>query len=113
MISLEERVEILEFHISLLQSLVDPDRAPFLYLVFESRLSKEQLDAIYILMDEVRDGIQEGNPMDHGDFEQRIYDIVPSRSGSYHFAESIVSTLNQEHKYTAVYEHMRANGMNI
>ena len=113
MASLDERVERLEFYISLLQNLVDPEMAPFLYHVLEARLSREQLDAIYKLMDEVQDGIRQGNPMNHADFEQRIYDIVPSKSGDYHFAESIVSTLNREHRYIGVYKHMKADGMNI
>ena len=113
MTSLEQKVERLEFYISLLQSLVDPERAPFIYLVLETRLSREQLDAIYKLMDEVQDGIRQGNPINHADFEQRVYDIVPSKNGDYPFAESIVSTLNQEHRYTGVYKHMKADGMNI
>ena len=32
---------------------------------------------------------------------------------NYHFAEDIVATLNDSNKYTAVYQHMKKDGMNL
>lgn len=51
--------------------------------------------------------------MSYHKFEERIYEIVPSRRGDYHFAEDIVSTLNDEGTWTEVHRHIRKDGMNI
>lgn len=88
--------------------------APFSYLVIETGLTKEQVGQILDLMDEVRTDLRKtGKSMNHSEFENRIYKIVPSRKGDYHFAEDIVSTLNDERRFTEVFDWMKKSGMNF
>jgi hypothetical protein len=112
--ALQKRVNQLEYRVDQLMSLVDPRSRPFTYHMIEVHASEGQVSAVLNLMDEVRaqlDAKQEA--MNHGQFEQRIYDIFPARNGDYHFAEGIVSTLKEERRWEEVFEHFKANGMNI
>ena len=51
--------------------------------------------------------------MHHHQFEEAVYEIVPSHKDDYHFAESIISTLNDEHRWEKVHQHMKKDGMNL
>lgn len=110
---LEERIRRLEFQIELIREFLDSDLHPFIYSVLEAGLTESQHEAILDLMDEARQGIKNGKPMSHSEFEQKVYEIVPTRRRDYHFAEDIVSTLNEEGRYPEVYEHMKKSDMNI
>lgn len=88
-------------------------RNRFTHLCFESNLTESQETQILDLMDEVSKSIEAGTPMNHHDFEERIYEIVPHRAGSYSFAETIVSVLNREGRWPDVFQHMKKNGMNF
>jgi hypothetical protein len=111
--ALEKRVTELEEKIRSLLLLVDPDRHPFTYLTLEMNLTKGQVDRIFDLMDETRKSLSSPNPMHHGEFERRVYSIVPAHDRDYHFAEDIVRTLADTDQYTDVYDHMRKSGMNL
>lgn len=110
---LEKRVQYLEERVEFLVEIADSEKDPFIYLALETGLTKNQVDKIFNLMDEVREGINAGRPMHHHEFERRVYEIVPSRKGDYHFAESIISSLNETGRYQDVYQHMKKDGMNI
>jgi len=110
---LEKRIEHLEYRVKLLAEIADFERHPFISAVLEANLTESQIRAIYDLMDEALQTIREGKPMNHHEFEERIYEIVPSRRGDYHFAEDVVSTLNDEGRWVEVYKHMKKDGMNI
>jgi len=111
--ALEDKVKFLEERIEMLIEIADSEKRPFTYLALEYGLTKEQIERIYDLMDEVSKAIREGKTFHHSEFEDRIYQIVPQRKGDYHFAEEIVSTLNQEGRWQEVYQHMKKSGMNI
>ena len=110
---LKRRIEHLEYRVKLLSEIADFEKHPFIYSVLESNLTESQVKAIFDLMDEALKTIRDGEPMNHNQFEERINAIVPSRRGDYHFAESIVSTLNDEGRWVEVYNHMKKDGMNI
>jgi hypothetical protein len=111
---LEKRVEHLEDRIEMLMELVDDDKYPFMYLALESGLTKSQVNQIFHLMEEVSKAIYSGKePMNHSEFEDRVYNIVPTHRNDYHFAESIVRTLNARGQYQEVYQHMKKSGMNL
>jgi len=110
---LKKRIEFLEERVRMLRSIADPERHPFTYLALEADLRRSQVDDIFRLMDEVRLSLKMGTPISHHIFESRIYEIVPSRNGDYHFAESVVRTLNDSNQYTDVFEHMKKDGMNL
>lgn len=110
---LERRIQHLEYRVRLLAEIADFERHPFIYTVLESDLTESQVRAIFNLMDEVSKTVRDGKPMSHHKFEESIYEIVSSRRGDYHFAEDIVSTLNDEGRWVEVYRHMKKDGMNI
>ena len=111
---LEARVQRLEEQVRRLINIADPEKHPFTYLVLEMGVTDDQVEKIFALMEQVRKQILDHKtPMHHAEFEQRVYEIVPSHKGDYHFAESIVMCLNDTHQYTEVYDHMRTSGMNL
>jgi len=110
---LERRIQHLEYRVKLLAEIADFEKHPFIFTVLESDLGESQVRAIFDLMDKVSKTIKDGKPMSHHKFEESIYEIVPSRRGDYHFAEDIVSTLNDEGRWVEVYKHMKKDGMNI
>jgi hypothetical protein len=111
---LEKRVQHLEDQIEMMLELVDDDKYPFMYLALESGLTKSQINQIFDLMEEVsRATSTDKKPMSHSEFENRIYQIVPTHKGDYHLAESIVRSLNSKGQYTEVYQHMKKSGMNL
>jgi hypothetical protein len=42
--------------------------------------------------------------MHHATLEQKVYEIVPSRNGDYHFVENIVICLNDTGQFPKVYK---------
>ncbi len=110
---LEKRVALLEFQTVLLTGFIDPDINPFIFLVLESAMTEAQMNSIYDLMEEVANGILNGNPMNHAEFEEKVYVIFPSQRGDYHFAESIVRTLKDRSRWERIYDHMKDSGMNL
>jgi len=111
---LEKRVQLLEDQIGMLRELVDSDKYPFMFLALESGLSNSQVEQIFKLMEEVSKAIfSKKTPMSHSEFEERVYQIVPTHKRDYHFAESIVRTLNAKGQYAEVYQHMKKSGMNL
>lgn len=114
--ALERRIQELEEElkdkISDLLQLVDHKRAPFTYLMLEMNVNRHQVKDILDLMEEAKKSLATTKPMNGGEFEIRVYDIVPERKGDFHFAESIVGTLFEENRWVEVAEHMAKNGMN-
>jgi hypothetical protein len=109
----EARISQLEHRVKQLMSLVEPERHPFTFHAMEADLSREQVDEIFDLMDDTRERIKSGNPPSHHEFEGRIYQIVPSRDGDYHFAEGVVRTLAKTNQYEDVFDHFKKHGMNL
>lgn len=99
--TLEERLDFIEFRQQLLFENTD-----FTRLVFEYNLTREQLDAVYDVFDNYRSRIDNGESesVHHGAFEQAIYSAVPEHDGNYHFAEGIAQVLHEERRYQEVFE---------
>jgi hypothetical protein len=58
--------------------------------------------------------IQQGKkPINHEEFDRRVFEIAPQHDGDYHYVEGIISTLNEEGRFQPVYEHMKQSGMNL
>ena len=110
---LERRISHLEERVNILAEIADFEKHPFLYTVLESNLTKEQITKIMDLMDKVEASLKTENPINHIQFERELYRIVPSMNGNFTFAKSIVMTLNDEHRWEAVYQHLKQDGMNI
>ena len=110
---LSDRIAQFETQVGRLRSLADMDREPFTYLCLEADLTERQETQILDLMEEAYKSLKEPSPMGPHDFERRVYQIVPSHDGNYGFAATIVSTLHRQKQWREVFEHMKANGMNI
>ena len=96
----------------MLLELVDSDRNPFLYMMLEIGATKQQIEAVYDLMDKTEKVIGERKKISHPEFEREIYRIFPKRYGHYHHAEGIVGTLGKQGRWILVYQYMKKNGMN-
>lgn len=111
---LEKRVQHLEERVGMLVEIADYDKHPFTYNALEYGLTESQVKQILDLMDEVGNAIlKKKTPMSHHEFEERVYRIAPAKRGDYHFAESIVRSLNKTGQYQEVYQHMKKSGMNL
>ena len=112
--ALEKTVLLLKTQIERLSSMADKQRHQFTYLMLENGITKEQEGQIVGLMQEVREQIRKGEvPMHHATFEQKVYEIVPTRNGDYHFVENIVICLTDTGQFPKVYKYMKKSGMNL
>ncbi len=102
--TVEERLDLLEFQVGLLFDNKDIDR-----LFFESGITREQHRAIMNLMETYRTRIDNGESVNHGTFEQNIYDIVSEKRGDYHFCEDIAQCLFEDHRYEEVFTALYGN----
>lgn len=96
--NLEERVSQLEFQNELLFSNSEIDR-----LFFETKITREQRNAIMDTMDQFRDKIAAGEIIHHYAFEEAIYRVVPERNGDYHFCELIAKLFAAEGQWDEVF----------
>ncbi len=90
---------------------VDPERFPFMYLTIEQDWTKEQVNKIFDLMDEVHKSLSTSKKIGAIEFERQVGSIVPG--SSYENAKSILLTFADQDKYMDVYEHLRKDGLNV
>ena len=102
--TLEERVEQLEFYMSLLLENSDVDR-----FVFESKISHSEYVAVMDLMDEYRSKIENGESISSGEFETAVYENIPSKYGDYHFCETITRLFAKEGRWEEVFPALYGN----
>ena len=102
--TLEERVALLEFQAELLFNNTQIDR-----LFFETKITREQYRDIMNLMDSFRSKLDNGEEVHHYDFENGIYEIVPSRRGDYHFCELIAELFAEDGRWTEVFPALYGN----
>ncbi|HEK9103312.1 TPA: DUF1878 domain-containing protein [Bacillus pseudomycoides] len=98
---IKERLDFIEFRQQLLF-----ENTEFSRLLFETKVTKEQRDRIFDLMDTLREEIGKGNLVTNSAYEQQIYVIVPNRRGDYHFAEDIAHTLHMQRRWEEVFENV-------
>jgi len=96
---LKEKLDLIEFRQELLFNNSSFDR-----LLFEHNVTRQQYRTIMDLMDELRAQVDNGEKINHGSYENRIYRIVPESDGNYHFAENIAQSLHEGDRWTEVFE---------
>lgn len=96
--TLEEKVDLLEFQMELLFNNTEVDR-----FIYESKLTREQYRSVMDLMDIMRNKINAGDEVHHYDFESAIYELVPQKDGDYHFCELIAQLFAEEHRWEEVF----------
>lgn len=94
-----ERLDFLEFRQELLFEDTSINR-----LLFETRVTKDQYNAIMDLFDKYRNKIDNREDVNHNVYESEIYQIVPQCNNSYHFAESVAQCLHENDRWTEVFE---------
>lgn len=93
-----ERLDYIEFRQQLLFDNSDLDR-----LLFEYEITKKEYHQIMDLMDQLRDKISRREPVSHGFFEERMYEIIPSHNGDYHMCEYIARSFMDEGRWDEVF----------
>lgn len=94
----EERLDFIEFRQQLLFDNDDLSR-----LLFEYQITQGEYRAIMDLMDELRSILDKHQKIYSGDFERRIYEIVPSCNGDYHFCEFIAKAFYEDGRWEEVF----------
>lgn len=94
----EERLDFLEFRQELLF-----DNTEFSRILFEKKVTREQLNAIRSVFQSYRDAIESGEEVASIAYEQRIYEVVPHCFGDYHFAEGLAQEYHRQGQWEEVF----------
>ncbi len=93
-----ERLDLIEFRQELLFNNTDIDRS-----IFEYGITRPQYKAIMDLMDQYRNMIDNGQDCSHGEFESKMYAIVPDHHGDYHMCEELAKGFMVEGRWEEVF----------
>ncbi len=96
--TLEERVEQLEFQVQLLFTNTDLDR-----FLFETNVTNKQYKQLMDLMEAYRKKIDDGQEVHHGTFEEEVGRIVPEHNYDYHFCEQIARLFMEDGRWAEVF----------
>lgn len=97
--TIEERIELLEFKQQLLFENTEYSR-----LLFEYNITREQNQAINNLFQDYRTRLEIGKTINSGLYEQEIYRIIPQQYGNYQFAESVAQLSHAEGRWEEIFE---------
>ncbi len=92
-IDFDVRLKKLESQVSLLASIADCERYPFICICIEAGMDTSQVDSLLALVTKVE------NLMGYIQFEEELQLIVPSKKGNSEFAKSIIRALNKENQF--------------
>ena len=93
-----ERLDLIEFRQELLFNNTSIDRS-----IFEYGITRKQYRSIMDLMDEYREKIDSGKHCSHGEFEDKMYAIVPEHYGDYHMCEEFAKGFMDEGRWEEVF----------
>lgn len=96
-LELEKRIEMLEFKVQLLSEDSNTNR-----LLFEYNITHNQYVELMDLMDEFRSAIESGTEVNHGTFEQKVYEII-GNDGDYHFCEALAMSFMEDGRWEEVF----------
>ena len=80
--SIDERLNYIEFRQQLLFENDEVSR-----LLFENQITEIEYRNLMELMDSYRAKLDNGEEVFSGEYEQKVYEIIPSKYGDYHFCE--------------------------
>ncbi len=95
---LEERLDFIEYRQELLFN-----NSPFSRELFECEVTRKEYLDIIKLLEEFQERINRQNPVSNGEYERRVYEIVPHLQGNYHFCKSVLKLLYENGDYKEVY----------
>lgn len=96
--TIEERLDFIEFRQELLFNNTDIDR-----LLFDYEITRDEYRKIMDLMDKYRTKIDNNEEVNHGAFEDSIYQIVPSHRSDYHMCEYIARDFANGRRWEEVF----------
>lgn len=96
--TMEERLDFIEFRQQLLF-----DNDDLSHLLFEYQITSNEYLKIMDLMDELRIKLSKHQDVYSGEYERRIYEIVPSCNGDYHFCEFIAKAFYEDGRWEEVF----------
>ncbi len=96
--TLEERMDDLEFRMDLLY-----EGTEFTRFLYDCKITREQLNAIYEILDDVQNKIDKGERVSSSTYELEVLNIVDKRRLDYHFCESFLKLLWEERRYEDVF----------
>ena len=106
--SLEKKLAHLEDKINRMIPLLDEEKDPFAYLSVVQDWTREQVDLIFSLMEEVE---RSPTKTSFSDFERRVANIIPGMN--YEMAEAIVVAFQDNGEYPGAVRHLMKRGMDI
>lgn len=95
---LMERLDFIEFRQELLFTNTGLDRS-----LFEYKITREQYREIMDVMDEYRAKIDNREDCSNGEFESKIYLIVPEHDGNYHMCEELAKGFMEDGRWEEVF----------
>lgn len=107
-----ERIEFLEKENKKLQGQIDflsfrldliAYKGPVNELLYEYGVTEEQYKKIMDLMDALREKIDNGQKISHGEYETEINKIMLDPKYDYHFAESIARAFMEERRWEEIF----------
>lgn len=98
-VTIEEKLDFLDFR----QDLIFYSNR-FNRLMYETGVTRKQNGELLDLVEEYSNQIHNGEHVNKGSFEQRVYEIVPEKYGDYHFAEFIALDLWKDGRWEDVFE---------
>ena len=96
--NVEERLDFIEFRMDLLR-----EGTEFCNLIYDHNITRNQLNEIYKVLDDIQDKIDNGEDVSSSEYESTILNIVDRRKVDYHFCESLLRILWEERRYEDVF----------
>ncbi len=94
----EERLDYIEFRMDLLW-----EGTEFSRFLYESKITKAQLDELYEIMYDLRTKIENGEKVSSSEYESKVLSIVDNRKVDYHFCENFAKLLWEEERFEEVF----------
>jgi len=99
LIEVNDRLRRLESQVSLLASIADCEKYPFICACIDAGMDASQVDNVLSLVTKVENLLIAHKPTSYIQFEEELQLIVPSKKGNSEFAKSIIRALNKENKF--------------
>lgn len=96
--TLEERMDYLEFRMDLLR-----EGSDFTHFIYDCNITREQLDKLYDIMDNLRNNLNNGDRISSARYETEVLSVVDSRYLDYHFCESFAKLLWEDERWEEVF----------
>jgi len=95
---LDERLDFIEFRLDLLR-----EGSDFSKYLYDCKISREQLDALYDIMDYYRTKYDNNEKISSSEYESKVLSVVDSRMLDYHFCEIFAKLLWEERRYAELF----------